>query len=271
MLERKSMKAILMLLWSALAISSVPAAGQAMREVLGPGDTVRISDFRYPELRTEIRISQDGKANVPMIGPVKLSGMTPDEAAAHIAERLRRGNFILNPQIDVAVIEARSRQVAVLGFVKNPGRYKLEGTTAKLTDVIAMAGGLVPDASDIVVVQRSDASKTASVLRINLAEVIQHGDASKNIEVGSGDSVFVPKAPVIYVYGEVTKGGSYRLEPGMTVMQAISMAGGVTPRGSERRAKLRSRGPNGHWKEVPARALDRVSPNDVIYVPEALF
>jgi polysaccharide biosynthesis/export protein len=137
------MKTVLVLLWSALAISSVPAAAQATREVLGPGDTVRISDFRYPELRTEIRLSEDGKANVPMIGQVRLSGMTPEEAAAHIADRLKSGNFILDPQVDVAVIEARSRQVAVLGFVKNPGRYKLDGTTAKLTDVIAMAGGPV--------------------------------------------------------------------------------------------------------------------------------
>jgi polysaccharide biosynthesis/export protein len=265
------MKTVLVLLWSALAMASVQAAAQAMREVLGPGDTVRITDFRYPELRTEIRLSEAGRANVPMIGQVTLGGMTPEEAASHIAERLKSGNFILNPQVDVAVIEARSRQVAVLGFVKNPGRYRLEGTSAKVTDVIAMAGGPVAEASDTVVVQRSGGGKNASVLHIDLADIIQSGDASKNIEVSSGDSVFVPKAPVVYVYGEVTKGGSYRLEPDMTVMQAISTAGGVTPRGSERRAKLRSRGPDGDWKEVTARPLDRVSPNDVIYVPEALF
>jgi polysaccharide export outer membrane protein len=89
--------------------------------------------------------------------------------------------------------------------------------------------------------------------------------------VASGDSVFVPKAPVVYVYGEVTKGGSYRMEPGMTVMQAISVAGGVTPRGSERRAKLRRRGTDGEWKETAANPHEPVSPDDVIYVRESLF
>jgi polysaccharide export outer membrane protein len=241
-----------------------------MQEVLGAGDTVRITVFRYPDLTTEARLSEEGKVNVPMIGQVALQGMTPDQASRHVADRMKAGQFILNPQIDVTVVQARSRQVSVLGFVKNPGRYMLEGTTAKVTDVIAMAGGLEPDASDTALVQRNRGGKSESV-RVDLASIIQGGDASKNIEVASGDSVFVSKAPVVYVYGEVTKGGSYRLEPGMTVMQAISVAGGVTPRGSERRAKLRRRGADGEWKETTANPLEPVSPDDVIYVRESLF
>lgn len=254
----------------ALSMISGLACAQSMQEVLGAGDTVRITAFRYPELTTEARLSEEGKVNVPMIGQVTLEGMTPSEAARHIADRLKKGNYLVNPQIDVAVMEARSRQVSVLGFVSRPGRYVLDGTTAKVTDVLAMAGGLVPAASDTAIVTRTRDGKSQS-LNIDLAAIIKQGDASKDIVVGSGDSVFVPKASVVYVYGEVVRGGSYRLEPDMTVMQAISLAGGITPRGSENRTKLRRRGADGKWKETTAKPLDILSADDVIYVRESFF
>ncbi len=241
-----------------------------MREVLGAGDTVRITVFRHPDLSTEVRIAEDGKANVPLLGPVALAETTPEEASRQIAGLLKKGNYLVNPQVDVAVLEARSRQVSVLGFVTRPGRYPLEGSSAKVTDVLAMAGGLVPAASDTAVVTRTRKGKSES-FSVDLASIIQRGDATKDIEVGSGDSVFVPKAPVIYVYGEVTRGGSYRLEPGMTVMQAISVAGGISPRGSERRIKLRRKEADGGWKETAAKPLDGVAADDVIYVRESLF
>jgi polysaccharide export outer membrane protein len=205
-----------------------------------------------------------------MIGQVTLQGLTPNQAAAHIADRLKKGNFILNPQIDVTVLEARSRQVSVLGFVTRPGRYILDGTSAKLTDVLAMAGGLVPAAADTAVIKRTRGEKSES-LNVDLAALIRGGDAAKDIEVRSGDSVFVPKAPVVYVYGEVMRGGSYRLEPGMTVMQAISVAGGITPRGSDSRIKLRRRDENGKWHESDPKPVDQVAADDVIYVRESLF
>lgn len=256
--------------WLALCAISAPAWAQSMQEVLGPGDTVRITVFPYPELTTEVRLSEQGTVNMPMLGRVSLLGMTPDRAAKHIADGLKRGKYILNPQIDVAVLEARSRQVSVLGFVTHPGRYMLEGTSTKVTDVLAMAGGLVPEAADTAVVTHRVGGKTQSV-NVNVASIIRGGETAKDIEVRSGDSVFVPKAPVVYVYGEVVRGGSYRLEPGMTVMQAISVAGGITPRGSENRIVLRRRGPEGKLKEKAVRSADIVSADDVIYVRESLF
>jgi polysaccharide biosynthesis/export protein len=247
-----------------------PVFAQSMQEVLGPGDTVRITAYRYPDLTTEARLSEEGKVSLPMIGEVTLAGMTPDRAAVHIAERMRSGKFILNPQIGVTVLEARSRQVSVLGFVTKPGRYVLDGTTARLSDVIAMAGGLQETASDTVTVQRTVGDRNET-LTIDLASVIQGTDPSKNIEVRSGDSVFVPRAPVFYIYGEVERGGAYRLEPDMTVTQAIALAGGVTPRGSERRLQVRRRGDNGQWQQSSVRLMDPVTADDVIYVRESLF
>jgi polysaccharide export outer membrane protein len=135
---------------------------------------------------------------------------------------------------------------------------------------IAMAGGLGEAAADKAVVQRNRGAGSEA-LEVDLKAIVQGGDVSKNIELRSGDSVFVPKAPVVYVYGEVTRGGSYRLEPGMTVMQAISLAGGITPRGSEGRTKLRRKGADGAWKETGADPLENVAADDVIYVRESLF
>ena len=264
------MTTLRILAWLALMLGAGHAWSQSMQEVIGAGDSVRISAFRYPELTTETRVSEEGQVQVPLIGPVMLRGLTPEKAAALIAERLKRGNYVLNPEISVAVVQARSRQVSVLGHVTRPGRYTLEGAAARLSDVVAMAGGLVPSASDVLVVKRTRNGRTESV-NVDLGAIIRGSPDAEDLELASGDSVFVPRAPVVYVYGEVTRGGSYRLEPGMTVMHAISLAGGVTPRGSEKLAKLRRKNAGGGWSEAPARPTDAVAADDVIYIRESLF
>lgn len=246
------------------------ARAQSMQEVIGAGDSVRITAFRYPELTTETRVSEQGEVHVPLIGAVVLQGLTPEKAAALIAERLKSGHYLLNPEINVAIVQPRSRQVSVLGHVAHPGRYTLEGASARLTDVVAMAGGLLASGSDIVVVKRSRDGKAESV-NVDVGAIIRGTPDAQDLELASGDAVFVPKAPVVYVYGEVTHGGSYRLEPGMTVMQAISLAGGVTPRGSERLAKLRRKRADGTWIEMPAGPTDTVSADDVVYIRESIF
>jgi polysaccharide export outer membrane protein len=267
------MPVIRTLAWLALAALCLGwrlSGAQSMQEVIGAGDTVRISAFRYPELTTEARVSEEGQVQVPFIGAVVLQGLTPEKAASLIAERLKAGNYVLNPEINVAIVQARSRQVSVLGHVARPGRYTLDGVSARLSDVVAMAGGILPSGSDIVVLKRTREGKSES-FNIDLDAIIRGSPEADDVELASGDSIFVPKAPVVYVYGEVARGGSYRLEPGMTVMQAISLAGGITPRGSERNAKLRRKGAGGAWTETPARPWDPVAADDVIYIRESMF
>lgn len=263
------MPIIRLVAWLALLLAGM-AHAQSMQEVIGAGDTVRITAFRYPELTTETRVSEEGTIHMPLIGRVGLQGLTPDKASALIAEKLKSGNYLLDPEINVAIVQARSRQVSVLGYVAHPGRYTLEGATARLSDVVAMAGGLSPSASDVLVVKRTRQGKTET-LNVDLGAIIRGSRDVEDVALASGDSVFVPKAPVVYVYGEVTHGGSFRLEPGMTVMQAISLAGGVTPRGSERLAKLRRKRPDGTWIEMPARPTDVVAADDVVFIRESVF
>jgi polysaccharide biosynthesis/export protein len=243
---------------------------QSMREVLGPGDSVRITVFRYPDLTTEARLSEEGKLTMPLVGELALTGMSPDDAGKHIAERLKQGKFLVNPQVTVAVLQTRSRQVSVLGLVSRPGRYALEGESARLTDLIALAGGLQPTAADTVTVVQNRDGKTEK-LEVDLPLLMQGGDPGKNIEVQNGDTIFVHRAPVFYIYGEIQRAGAYRVEPGLTVMQALSLAGGITPRGTDRRPQLRRRAPSGEWKESTASLFDAVRADDVIYIRESLF
>ena len=266
---RKIVRPLMVLAWMALGLMSGPGLAQSAREVIGPGDTVRITAYRYPDLTTEARVSEDGKLNVPLVGDMSLKGLTPEQAARSIADRLKSGEYINDPQITVTVLQARSRAVSVMGFVRNPGRYVLDGMTARISDVIAMAGGLEANGSQKVIIQPNGARQGKPVT-VDLGSVIE-GDSSKNVDVYGGDSVFVPRAPVVYVHGEVTRGGAYRLEPDMTVMQAISLAGGITPRGSQNRVQLRRRAGDGKWKESNAKLTDSVAPDDVIYVREGLF
>jgi len=251
-----------------MALAVQGFAGPA--ETLGAGDTIRIAVFQNPDLTTETRISERGTIVFPLIGEVALRGQTPAGAGARIAEHLKLGNFIRNPQVSVAVIQVRSRQVSVLGHVARPGRYALDDVSSKLTDILALAGGISPGGADTVTVvaNRNGAEKK---LEIDIPAMIRNGDRSTNFDVQNGDTIFVRRAPVFYIYGEVQRAGAYRLEPNMAVMQALSLGGGVTPRGTDRGLKIHRRMPDGTVRKLDARLLDPVQADDVIYVRESLF
>jgi polysaccharide biosynthesis/export protein len=258
------------ILAAALLAPGVAAAASESRESLGVGDNVRITVFQNPDLTTETRISEKGTILFPMIGEVALSGQTPSGAANVIADRLKRGRFILNPQVTVQVTQVRSRQVSVLGHVVRPGRYPLDDTSAKLTDLLALAGGVGPLGDDTVSVVLTRGGRQ-SRLEVDVARMYRTGDLSSNIELQNGDTIFVQRAPVFYIYGEVQKAGAYRLEPNMSIMHALSLGGGLTPRGTERGLKLHRRLPDGSVEKLDAKLTDTLQADDVIYVRESLF
>jgi polysaccharide biosynthesis/export protein len=247
------------------------APGHAQsREALGAGDTVRVTVFQNPDLTTEARISERGTIQFPLIGEVALGGRTPADAAARIAAQLKQGNFLKNPQITVSVLQVRSRQVSVLGQVARPGRYPLDDTSSKLTDVLALAGGITPTGDDKVTVMVSR-NGTQARLQVDVAKMYRSGDLSSNVEVQNGDTIYVQRAAVFYIYGEVQRAGSYRLEPNMSVMHALSLGGGLTPRGTERGLKVHRQLPDGSVEKLDAKLTDTLQPDDVIYVKESLF
>jgi polysaccharide export outer membrane protein len=250
------------------ATDAMPAADVRL-ESLGMGDMVRITVFRNPELTTEARVSERGTVLFPMIGEIPVAGLTPSQAGSRIADKLRTGRYVVNPEVTVSMMQVNSRQVSVLGNVVKPGRYPLDSTTAHLTDVIALAGGVGPTGSDEVTVITNRGGKQEKV-EVDMAEMFRRGDLTHNIALEPGDTIYVHKAPMVYVYGEVQKGGAYRVEPNMTVMQAIAMGGGITPRGTERGIKISRRDGSG-VKRIDASLTTTVQPDDVIYVRESLF
>jgi len=227
-------------------------------EKLGVGDAVRVTVFQQPDLTTETRISERGAISMPLVGEVKLAGMSATEAGAQIAGALKRGKFLNNPQVHVALTTLRSRQVSVLGMVARPGRYALDETSSQLADVVAAAGGVMPTGSESVVVKREGKEQRVDLL-------------GKTFALQGGETIYVERAPVFYIYGEVPRGGAYRLEPNMTVMQGIAAGGGLTPRGSDRRLKLRRPQGNGKMVETDVSLQDAIKADDVIYVKEAIF
>ena len=246
--------------------AATPAADLRL-ESLGMGDMVRVTVFRNPDLTTDARVSERGTIVFPMIGEVNVSGLTPSQAAARIADRLRAGKYVVNPEVTVSIAQVNSRQVSVLGNVNKPGRYPLDALNVKLTDLISTAGGIAPTGSDLITIVSKEGSKTD----VDLAAMFRNGDLTRNVELQPGDTIYVHKAPMVYVYGEVQKGGAYRVEPNMTVMQAIALGGGITPRGTERGIKLSRRDDKGQVHRIDVGLTDPVQPDDVIYVRESLF
>jgi len=247
-----------------------PGFAAQSADVLGVGDSVRVTVFQYPDLTTDTRISQRGTIIFPMVGEIKIDGLTPAGAGAKIARQLKQGKFLLNPQVHVAMTELRSRQVSVLGQVNKPGRYALDETSVKLTDVLALAGGVGPLGADTVSVVLNRNGKAEKV-EIDVAAMVRSGDLSKNIDIHHGDTVYVQRAPTFYIHGEVRRAGSYRFEESMTVMQAISLGGGLTERATERGININRRGPNGKLQGIEVTLNDRILPDDVIHIKEGWF
>ncbi|HEX2197436.1 MAG TPA: polysaccharide export protein EpsE [Burkholderiales bacterium] len=245
--------ALAFFLWAA----ALPAWAQPA-DKLGVGDALRVTVFQQPDLTTEARVTERGTISMPLVGEVKVAGLSSTEAGKHIAAELKNGKYLKNPQVSVAVTTVRSRQVNVLGMVARPGRYPLDDTSSQLADVIAAAGGISADGADYVTLVRDGKSQKLPVI-------------AKGVYLKNGDTIHVDRAPVFYIYGEVARSGAYRLEPNMTVMQAIAAGGGITPRGSDRRLKLRRPDAKGKFVETDTTLMDTVKADDVIYVRESIF
>jgi len=262
-------RAALVAFGAAILAVSAPAAAQAT-DTIGEGDTVHVTVFQNPDLSVDGRVAADGSIPYPLLGQVKIGGLSTSAAGGRIADALKRGGYLKNPQVTVAVTANRSRQVSVLGHVARPGRYALDDTTSRLTDVLALAGGIAPTGDDIVQVLVNRGGKIAK-LSVDVPVMFRSGDLSKNIEVHSGDTIFVSRAPVFYIYGEVLHAGAFRLEQNMSVMQALSVGGGLTPRGTERGLKINRLMPEGSVRTIDAKLTDLVQVDDVIYVKESIF
>ncbi|WP_018078856.1 polysaccharide export protein EpsE [Thiobacillus denitrificans] len=236
---------------------------------MGTGDVLRITVYGQPDLTTEARVGENGGITFPLIGDVKLAGITPARGETEIAQRLSKGGFILEPFVTLNVMQYRSQQISVLGRVNRPGKYTLE-KVSRVSDALALAGGIIIDGSDTVTLVRTRDGKP-EYRDIDVIALFRPGGEASNELVQDGDIINVARQPMFYIYGEVQRPGAFRLEQNMSVVQALSMGGGVNARGTQRGIRILRRGENGAMQELEARLADMVKKDDVIYVKESLF
>ena len=239
---------------------------------LGAGDSIRISVFQNPNLSLETRVGEDGAITYPLIGRVTVGGDTLAAAEKTIARALEAGNFIREPQVSVLLMMTRSAQVSVLGLVNRAGRFPLETLTTRVSEMIAIAGGIAPTGGDLAILTGERDGKPFRK-EIDIAAMFLQKGHDDDIIVSGGDVIYVHRAPMFYVYGEVNRPGSYRLERGMTLRHALAQAGGPTQRGTERSLRLHRRGAEKQDQQLikNPKLDDPVRPEDVLHVGESVF
>ena len=238
---------------------------------LGPGDLIEVSVYNVPELASKVRVSNSGEVYLPLIDYVHVEGLTQEEAQKLIEKRLEDGGFVRSPHVTIFVDEAASQGVTVLGEVLKAGIYA-DVSDHKLYEVISEAGGFTSSASrKIAVIRRNQADPIRIDLPRNLAD-----DLSGNIDILPGDTITVPRAPIIYVVGDVGRPSGLLVDNGsLTVLQALALAGGTNHTAKLGGARIIRKGPAGMTetkvavkKMLEAKAPDvNLQADDILFIP----
>ncbi len=273
-----------------LIAMSVAAAAQAPPKptpapiandyVVGANDVLTITSYDQADLSGKFSVEADGTFTYPMVGRVKAGGLTLRQVEAQVKKQLKDGGFFNNPQITVAIEQYKSQKVFIYGEVRIPGAYPLSGEM-NLVEALSRAGSTLPSASGEAVIVHPknqnvagpvlpNQTDDATIVRVNLRD-LENGLFSQNAALRDGDTIFVPRAESIYVFGQVKNPNAYALQQQKTtVLQALSLAGGITDRGSTSRIRI-VRIVKGEKKEFKVKLTDVVQPGDTIIVGERFF
>jgi len=269
---------VLSLLVSTPAFAQTPAPSQRPDYVVGAQDVLKVSVFDEPQLSGTFRVDTDGSFTYPFVGRVRAVGQTLRSIEAELARMLGEG-YVRNAQVSIEVEQYRSRSIFIVGEVRTPGRYPLSGEMT-LIEALAQAGSTTPAAgSELLVLHAVDpraaqaggngegaASRTT---RVNLSD-LQSGKLANNIILREGDTIFVAKAERFFVTGHVRNPGAFTWERGITVLQAVSLAGGLSDRGSSRGIKV-IRIVEGEKKEMGVKLSDFLEPGDTLVIRQRLL
>jgi len=242
--------------------------------LIGPGDELEIAVYGAPDLSEHTRVSGTGNISMPMIGDVRVAGLSSSEAVGAIESQLRRNNILNDPQVSVYVKEYTNSGFSVAGEVSKPGFYSALGPH-RLFDVLQAAGGPTDKAANKVLIShRGQDDATTLYISKDSAEI-----AASNVELRPGDTVVVPKAGIVYVLGEVTRPGGYVLNStgGITVLQVVAAAGGPTHVASAGKTRLLRHAENGFQEQgIDLKKLLRgkvhdvsVRDQDILFIPSS--
>ena len=269
---------ITLLVIAATLPGRVAAAQSAADYVIGPADVLTIQLFDQPDLGGKFTVEADGSFSFPLIGRITAGGQTLRGFETELKRRLADGYF-RNPQVSVAVEQYRSQRVFVMGEVRQPGPVSLTGGMT-LIEALARAGSTLPTSSGEVAIVRAASGSAAGplnpgqaggseIFRATIRE-LESGALSQNIQLRDSDTIFVPRAETIYVFGHVKNPGAYGIQKNTTVIQALALAGGVTEHGAMGRVQI-IRIVKGQKREFKVKETDRVQPEDTIIVPQRFF
>jgi polysaccharide export outer membrane protein len=244
--------------------------------VVGPPDVLTITVFGEPDLSGKFTVEQDGTFAYPQLGRVKAAGRALRDIEQDLKTKLADG-YLKNPQVSVTIETYRSQRILIMGEVRSPGEYQLAGEMTLLAALIR-AGGPTPAAGREIVIVRPPVKAAGTqkgqpedpeLIRVDVA-ALQAGNAASNIQLQDGDAINVLRSQAVFVTGQVKAPGAYPVDRGTTVLQVLSLAGGVSDRGSDRRIRI-LRIVNGRKTELRARLGDQVEPGDTVVVPERFF
>lgn len=253
-------------LFSLLALTETVFS--ASEYVVGAEDVLEISVYDHPEMTSTVRVGGQGVIVVPLLDEIKVEGLTVREVSQTLTKLLADG-YIINPQVNVFVKDFREQKAVILGQVLKPGLYELRKKTT-LLELISMAGGLTVEAGDTATLKR-ETEKGFEEVRIDLDKLVEQGDTSLNLQVVDGDKIFIIKAGIFYVTGEVKKPDSYKYQDNLTLIKALAMAGGLTGVASPKNIKI-VRKVNGKETIIDKADMDTtIQPEDVVVVPESFF
>ena len=261
----KNFKTILILI-----LCFLPLIASSQEYTIGEGDVLDIKVYENEDLSTTVRVSANSTIRVPLIGEISIKDLTVSQISSKI-EELYADDYLVNPQVDVFIKEHRSKKAVILGQIKNPGQYELRGKVTIL-EFISTAGGLTGDAGGTATIKRLSASgENKDQIVLDLEKLIKKGDVSLNIPIQDNDSIYISKANTYYVSGEVTKPNQYVYEQELTVIKAITMAGGFSKIAAKDKVQI-IRLIKGEKKILEKVDMDEpVLPDDVIVVPESFF
>ena len=268
---QKMLRSAVFLMAVAVAFAVNGQDKQAQPEYqIGSGDNIRVTVFQNPDLTVETRVTENGTISYPLIGSVRIGGLTIPAAEAVIAKALKDGSFIQQPQVNISLLVNRGNQVSVLGAVGRPGRFPLETFNTRISEMIAIAGGIAAGGADTVILTGMRAGKPLRKV-VDIPAMFLDNKLDEDIVVAGGDVIYVQRQPMFYIYGEVQHPGSFRIERGMTIRQGLAQAGGPSLRGTERRLRVYRRGADGQVESINPEMHATLQPDDVLYVQESLF
>ena len=270
-----------------LFLIALPIAVFAEKDyTIGPRDILQITVFDEPKLSKDVAVDEDGNIRLPWLREVKVGGLTLRKAEDYIEQLLKR--YLKRPQVTILVKEYNSQKVYVLGAVKSPGSYPLTGDTT-LLEIISKAGGIIPEGGKTILLVRGGANqqiklkkllknqkKESDVIEdftsngrtgpivVNGHKLLDEGDTTLNYVLEPGDLVYIPKVEKVFVMGEVKRPGGIAFKEGLTVLKAITLAGGITP--MARNTVLVKRNEDGQEKtyKVSLRAVIKDSKKDIL-------